>query len=117
MKISEAVFVLLVISGIFSVLGSIGLIRLPDFYTRTHAATIITMGGMCLALFALMIQTFWGVFTAKLMLIIIISLFASPTATHAIANLAYRKGVKPKRLVKNEWNAKSVKSAERRLRK
>jgi multicomponent Na+:H+ antiporter subunit G len=107
MRISEVVLILLVISGIFSVLGSIGLIRFPDFYTRTHAATIITMGGMCLALFALMVQTFWNIFTAKLILIIIITLFASPTSTHVIANLAYRKGVKPKHLVKNEWNVKS----------
>jgi multicomponent Na+:H+ antiporter subunit G len=103
MRIFEtAVFILLVISGIFAVLGSIGLLRFPDFYTRSHAATIISMGGMSLALFALMIQTFWDVLSAKLMLIIIINLFANPTTTHVIANLAYRQGVKPRKLVKDE---------------
>ena len=104
MKIFDmVVLALLVISGAFSLLGSIGMLRFPDFYTRSHAATIVSMGGMSLALFALMIHTVWNVFTAELMLIIILNLLANPTITHVIANFAHKKGIKPLHLVKNEW--------------
>ena len=119
MRIFESiVFVLLVASGIFALLGSIGLLRFPDFYTRSHAATMVSMGGMSLALFALMIHTLWNVLTAKLLLIIIINVLANPTGTHIMANFARRHGVKPKRLVKDEWSQKDIgKGVGRRARK
>ena len=93
---------LLVISGMLAVLGGIGLFRFPDFYTRTHAATIISIGSTTLALFALMISTFWSILTAKILLIIIINVLANPTTTHVIAEMAYRMGIKPQKLAKNE---------------
>lgn len=100
--IDIVVQVMLYISAIFALIGSIGLIRFPDFYTRTHAATIITVGSFSLAMLALMIATFWSVSTVKIFLVILLNLFTNPTATHAIADKAYRMGVKPKRIVKDE---------------
>lgn len=100
--IDIVVQVMLYISAIFALIGSIGLIRFPDFYTRTHAATIITVGSFSLAMLALMIATFWSVSTVKIFLVILLNLFTNPTATHAIADKAYRMGVKPKGIVKDE---------------
>jgi len=97
-----AVQVLLYISGVFAVIGSLGLIRFPDFYTRTHAATMISVGSISLGLLALIILTFWSVYTLKIFIIIIFNLFTNPTATHAIAESAYKMGIKPKKLLKNE---------------
>lgn len=93
---------LLYVSAILAVIGSIGLIRFPDFYTRTHAAGVVGVGSVSLALFALAISTFWSAFTIKIMIIIVFNLFTNPTATHAIADTAYKLGIKPKKLVKNE---------------
>lgn len=93
---------LLYVSAILAVIGSIGLIRFPDFYTRTHAATVSSVGGVSLALLALFISTFWSPFTLKIVVIIIFNLFTNPTATHAVAETAYKLGMKPKKLVKNE---------------
>lgn len=93
---------LLYISGILAVIGSLGLIRFPDFYTRTHAATVASVGSVSLALFALILSTFWSAYTLKMLVIIIFNLFTNPTATHAIAESAYRLGIRPRNLVKNE---------------
>ena len=97
--------ILLYISGILAVLGGIGMLRFPDFYTRTHAATMITVGGVCLALFALVISSFATdyLFSIKIFLIILFIALTSPTSTHVIAKKAYEMGIKPEKLVKNEF--------------
>ncbi len=93
---------LLGISGILAVIGSVGLVRFPDFYTRTHAATVIGVGSFSLALIAIFIGSFWSEFSVKILAILFINLFTNPTATHAIADAAYRMGIKPEGLVLNE---------------
>ncbi len=100
--IETAVQVMLYVSGIFALIGSIGLIRFPDFYTRTHAATVTTIGSLSLGFLALMIWSFWSVYTMKILIIVIFNLFTNPTATHAIAEKAFRMGIKPKGLVKDD---------------
>jgi len=75
-------------------IGAIGLLRLPDFYTRTHAQTVIIIGGVCLPLLILAIQQR----SVKIFLILIVLLITSPTATHAIARAAYKSGQKPWRV-------------------
>jgi multicomponent Na+:H+ antiporter subunit G len=97
--------VMLYISGIFAIIGSLGLIRFPDFYTRTHAATMISVGSISLGLLALIVSAGWGIYSMKIFIIITFNLFTNPTATHAIAEKAYRMGIKPKNLVKNEMRA------------
>ncbi len=98
--------VLLWISGIFAILGALGMLKFPDIYTRSHAATLISMGGMSLALIALILRAPWSIHSAKVFLVLIINLFSNPTSTHIIANTAYKLGIKPKVLVRNEWNGK-----------
>jgi multicomponent Na+:H+ antiporter subunit G len=87
--------VLLYVSGGFALLGAIGLLRFPDFYTRTHAATMMSIGGVSLALIALILADM-TLNSLKIALILALILFTNPTITHAIANAAYRLGIKPK---------------------
>ncbi len=94
--------VMLYIAGIFAIIGSLGLIRFPDFYTRTHAATMISVGSISLGLLALILSAGWGVYSLKIFIVIVFNLFTNPTATHAIAEKAYKMGIKPKNLVKDE---------------
>ena len=93
--------IVLYVAGIFSVIGAIGMLRFPDFYTRSHASTMINMSGITLALFALMItQAFqMSVYTWKILFIIILLLIVNPANTYALANAAYKTGVKPKKLM------------------
>ncbi len=83
-------------AGLFFVLaGTIGVIRLPDFYTRLHAAGMTDTLGAELILLALMFQSGFSQMTLKLVLVAIFLLITSPTATHAVAHAAHEAGLKP----------------------
>ena len=86
---------LLVSGSIFVLIGAFGLIRLPDFYTRLHAAGITDTLGAELILLGLMFQAGLSLVTVKLILISLFIFFTSPTATHAVANAARVMGLKP----------------------
>ena len=96
---------LLIIAGIFAALGAVGLFRFPDFYTRSHAATMISVGGVLLALAVLMLSSAFNAYFFKILIIIIMMLLTGPTATHAIANRAYMLGIKPEKLKKNQMES------------
>ena len=75
--------------------GGIGLVRLPEFYTRCHAAGITDTGATLLILLGLMLQAGLSLVTVKLILILMFLFFTSPVATHALAHAAYTSGVRP----------------------
>ncbi|MEK6592618.1 MAG: monovalent cation/H(+) antiporter subunit G [Pseudomonadota bacterium] len=81
--------------GIFCVIGTVGLVRMPDFYTRMHAASVTDTLGAGLILFGLVIQAGFTLVTAKLFMIGLLIFFTSPTASHALAKAAFANGVKP----------------------
>ncbi len=86
----------LVSAGLFFVLvGTIGVLRLPDFYTRLHAAGVTDTLGAELVVIGLMFEAGWSLTTAKLAVIAFFLLMTSPTATHAVANAAYKAGLQP----------------------
>jgi len=85
----------LVAGGVFCVIGGIGLMRMPDFYTRVHAASVTETLGAGLILLGLMFQAGFTLTLLKLMLIALLILFTSPTATHALTRAALVRGLKP----------------------
>jgi len=83
-------------TGLFFVLaGTIGVLRLPDFYTRLHAAGMTDTLGAELILLALIFQSDNLQTTLKLLLVAFFLFVTSPTATHAVAHAAYKAGLKP----------------------
>ena len=86
----------LLAGGAFLLIGGLGLIRLPDFYSRLHAAGIIDTMGAELILFGMMFQAGFSLVTVKLLLIGAFIFITSPTATHAVANAALVAGLEPK---------------------
>jgi multicomponent Na+:H+ antiporter subunit G len=95
--VTDGVSWVLLASGSFLVLvGALGLIRMPDFYTRMHAAGITDTLGADLILLGLMVQAGFSLVTIKLLLIGAFLFFTSPTSTHAIANAALTAGLKPR---------------------
>jgi multicomponent Na+:H+ antiporter subunit G len=94
--------ILLYIAAIFMLLGSIGLLRFPDIYARTHAVALLTVGGVCLAMLTLAIKTWFSIYSVKALLVILVILLTSPTATHAIAKAAYDSGIKPKLIIRDD---------------
>jgi len=89
--------VIFLIAGTFFLLvGSFGVIRFPDFYSRTHAAGKCDTLGLILVLVGLGIHLGFSLETVKLFFVAIFIAIANPTATHAIARAAYHLGLKPK---------------------
>ena len=85
----------LVLGGVFCIVGAIGLVRMPDFYTRMHAASVTETLGAGLILLGLMLQAGFTLVTVKLLMLGLLILFVSPTATHALARAAMARGLKP----------------------
>ena len=95
-------WILLGTGTIFLLIGAIGLIRLPDFFTRMHAAGLIDTLGAGLILTGLMGEAGWSLNLAKLAMIVLFLLFTSPTSTHALAHAALVHGLKPWQNVKDD---------------
>ncbi len=88
-------WVCLLAGGAFAIVSGIGLIRLPDLYSRMHASGIADTLAAGLILAGLMLQSGWSLNLVKLTLILVFILFTSPTATHALAKAALHGGLKP----------------------
>ena len=88
-----------VVGTAFSVLGVLGLIRLPDVYTRLHATGKVGTFGVILLLVAAVSWTplGWG----KGLLLALFLLVVGPVASHALASAAYRLGI-PMKAVRND---------------
>lgn len=78
----------------FCVIGGLGLVRLRGFFPRTHASSVLDAGGAGLILAGLILQAGWSLVAVKLVAIGVLIFFASPTATHALANAALARGLK-----------------------
>lgn len=78
----------LIAGGMFGLVGGIGLIRFPDFYSRLHAAGITDTLCALLIILGLVLQVGLELLSVKLMLILLFLLFTTPTATHALARAA-----------------------------
>jgi multicomponent Na+:H+ antiporter subunit G len=89
-------WICLVVGGVFCCIGALGLLRMPDFYTRMHAASVIDTLGAGLILLGLCLQAGWTLVTVKLLMIGLLIFFASPTATHALARAAMARGLRPR---------------------
>lgn len=93
----------------FSLIGVIGLIRLPDVYTRLHATGKVGVYGVVLLLIAAAAWTplGWG----RALLLIVLLMITGPVAAHAIASAAHRTGVPREGAVRDdlaaleEWDA------------
>lgn len=96
MWINAVSWICLAIGGLFCIIGAVGLLRMPDFYTRMHAASVIETLGAGLILLGLLLQAGLTLVAVKLAMLGLLIFFASPAATHALANAALERGLKPR---------------------
>lgn len=75
--------------------GSLGLLRLPDFYARIHAAGMTDTLGAWLILSGLMFQCASVLVAIKLALVLAFLVLTSPLSSHALAKAAYLRGLAP----------------------
>ena len=87
--------VLIVAGSFFVVVGAIGLVRMPDVFTRMHATSVTETAGAGLLLIGLMLQAGFTLLTLKLLFVLLLFLLTAPVATHALAQAALQAGVEP----------------------
>jgi multicomponent Na+:H+ antiporter subunit G len=96
-EIQNILTILFVITGIaFILVGSLGILRLPDFFTRTHAVSKSDTLGIIFVISGLVIYEGLTLSSLKLVLIIMFIALANPIGSHALAKAALKKGLKPK---------------------
>lgn len=89
-----ASWILISVGAVFSLIGGLGLIRLPDFYSRTHAGGLTDTVGASFLLIGLALQApGWNV-AFKLILIALLLYVSSPTSTHALVKAAFSRGLR-----------------------
>jgi len=81
--------------GFFTIIGAVGTLRFPDFWSRLHAVSVSDSAGMLLFILGMCLQAGLTLVTVKLVLIGIFLFITGPTATHAVANAALVTGLRP----------------------
>jgi multicomponent Na+:H+ antiporter subunit G len=87
-------WLLLLGGSFFCVVGGIGLLRLPDFYCRTHAGGLTDTLGATLIMGGLMLQAPDLLTAGKLVMIAMLLHVTSPTGTHALVRAAFSRGLR-----------------------
>lgn len=102
---------LCVIGALLALIGSVGVLRFPDFFTRLHAASVTDTAGATLALVGMAFLAPSWLIVFKLAAIWLFIFLTSPTGSHALANAAHTAGLQPiigrdlKRADKSEGDA------------
>lgn len=96
---------LLSAGGVFVLIGGIGALRMPNLYTRMHAASVTDSVGAVLVLVGIMVQAGLSLATIKLGAILIFLLITGPTSSYALASAAVLAGLKPEENPGNEDSA------------
>jgi multicomponent Na+:H+ antiporter subunit G len=91
---------LLLLGGFFTFSGSLGVLRLPDFYSRLHPAGTADTLGQLLVFSGLALKIFFeadvdGLSIGKLLAISLLLFVTTPVSTHAISRVAHLQGLKP----------------------
>jgi len=92
---SGASWILLIAGSAFVLIGGIGALRMPDFYTRMHAASLTDTLGTLLILAGVIVQAGLSLAAVKLLAIMVFMLLTCPTAAYALANAARLDGLSP----------------------
>lgn len=85
----------LVGGGFFALVGGIGLVRMPNFFTRIHAASVTDTLGAALILLGLALQAGLTLNALKLAVLLLLIFFTTPAAAHALAKAAIARGMDP----------------------
>jgi multicomponent Na+:H+ antiporter subunit G len=83
------------LGSFFVVCGALGILRMPDIYTRLHSASVIDTTGAGFLILGMILQAGWSLVTIKLIFVLAIFFFTLPVAAHALARAALHEGIKP----------------------
>lgn len=92
-EIASWVFILL--GSFFTIAGAFGLVRMPEIFTRMHAASVTDTLGVGLLILGMSLQAGFSLVTLKLFFLLALFFFTGPVVTHALAQACLHEGIKP----------------------
>lgn len=90
-----ASWLLLSTGGVFVFIGGLGALRMPDLYTRMHAASVTDTIGPALIIIGIILQAGLTLASVKLVAILLFLLLTGPTASNALASASLLAGNRP----------------------
>ncbi len=81
------------VGAVFFIIGTVGLLRMPDLFSRLHPSTKCDTLGGCSVLLGMMVLRGWSWDTARLLIIAVLLLLYSATCGHAIGRSAFLRGM------------------------
>jgi len=93
--IDIASWLLILAGSFFTLTGAFGLVRMPEIYTRMHAASVTDTLGVGFLVFGMMLQAGLSLVTLKLVFLLMLFLFTGPVVTHALAQVCLHEKIKP----------------------
>lgn len=94
--IDLASWVLMLLGSFFVIVGALGLVRMPEIFTRMHAASVIDTAGVGLLIMGMALQAGLSLVTLKLFFLLALFFFTGPVVTHALAQACLHEGVQPR---------------------
>lgn len=86
---------LILLGSFFTIVGAFGLVRMPEVFTRMHAASLMDTLGVGFLILGMSLQAGFGLVTLKLVFLLALFLFTGPVVTHALAQACLHEGIKP----------------------
>lgn len=90
-----ASWALILLGCFFTVVGALGLVRMPDVFTRMHAASITDTLGVTFFLLGMALQAGFSLVSLKLFFVFALVFFTGPVVTHALAQACLHEGIAP----------------------
>jgi multicomponent Na+:H+ antiporter subunit G len=95
LAIEFASWVLILLGSFFTIVGGLGLVRMPEVFTRMHAASVTDTLGVGFLILGMSLQAGFGLVTLKLVFLLALFLFTGPVVTHALAQACLHEGIQP----------------------
>ena len=85
----------ILLGSFFTIVGAFGLVRMPEIFTRIHAASIVDTAGVGLLILGMGLEAGLSLVTLKLAFLLVLFFFTTPVVTHALAQACLNNGVRP----------------------
>ena len=95
LAIEFASWVLILLGSFFTIVGAFGLVRMPEIFTRMHAASVTDTLGVGFLILGMGLQAGFDLVTLKLVFLLALFFFTGPVVTHALAQACLHEGIKP----------------------
>lgn len=95
LAVDIASWALILAGSFFTLVGAVGLLRMPDVFTRMHAVSIIDTLGIGLLIAGMILQAGFSLVTLKLLLLATAVFFTWPVVTHALAQVCLQEDIQP----------------------